>query len=150
MPAWNNFSLIIPCFCDTVATYVISANIQKYLSMFPDDKVKCNSMNCLLSELIYYEVLIFSLKFIFSKEYYFHILLSLERFEWFLPSLLPVLNYGNDSYSQSTKFWSLRLMVGQVTAKKYYLTSCLKILSISIYLLVTNIFKGLSTTWLLK
>ena len=40
-------------------------------------------MNCSISELIYHEALIFSLKFLFSKEYYFHFLLFLKRSERF-------------------------------------------------------------------
>ena len=113
----SNFSVIISCSRIIVANYIISTNVWKYLFLFPDYKVnykntvegicknntslifKCNSsMSCSTTKLIYHEALIFSVKFIFSKEYYFHFLhsRSLKRFEWFLLSLPPSLNCSNN------------------------------------------------------
>ena len=50
------------------------------------------SMNCSISELICHKVLIFFLKFMFSKEYYFDFLMSLKHSEKFLLLLPPGLN----------------------------------------------------------
>ena len=53
----------------------VERNISKQRSLIFESTF---SKNCSLSELIYYEALIFSLKFIFSKECHFHFLLSLR------------------------------------------------------------------------
>ena len=55
-------------------------------------------MSSLISELILHEALIFPLKFIFFKEYYFRIFLSLKPSERFLTLLPPGLNCGNEKY----------------------------------------------------
>ena len=67
------------------------------------------SMNCSISELICHEALLFSLKFLFSKEYYFRFLLSIKGSEQFLLLLPSGLDWGNDK-SLSPKYKILKVV----------------------------------------
>ena len=115
LSVWNHFLLIISCLIIVAANYVLLKSVQKFLPVFPDntfnykntvERIYKNnfslifksifSINSSISELIYHGVLIFSLKIIFSKWYYFHYLLSLQHSERFLILLQLGLNCSKD------------------------------------------------------
>ena len=89
-------------------------------------------LNCSISELTYHEAF-FSLKFIFSKEYYFYYLLSLKCSEWFLLLLLPGLNCSNNK-SLSPKY------------KAWYMYVCMYICIYTYIVFIINIFFSMHVT----